>query len=193
MDVTDITPHLDRLDVDLDELEEALKPLLGNMGEVSSRLPLLDKAKLYVLATYSIESVLFSALRLNGVEAKDHAVFKELIRVRQYFDKIKKIEEPAPERDTSLDKQAAIRFLKSDLADNPEVSKKLAEQLAKERAKAAIQAAKATKGDKKRAAEDEPSPESPSIASSEPSEAEPAAAKKQKRSKKDKSKSRSKS
>ena len=59
MDVTDITPQLDQLDTDLDQLEDALKPLLGDMGGISAKLPLLDRAKLYVLATYSIESLLF--------------------------------------------------------------------------------------------------------------------------------------
>ena len=59
MDVTDITPQLEQLDVDIDKLQEALKPLLGDIGDVSSKLPLLDKAKLYVLVSYAIESLLF--------------------------------------------------------------------------------------------------------------------------------------
>jgi exosome complex protein LRP1 len=59
MSVTDLGPQLDRLDGDLDELEEALAPLLQDLGEASSRLPLLDKAKLNILATYALESLLF--------------------------------------------------------------------------------------------------------------------------------------
>lgn len=59
MDPANITPQLDRLDDELDTLEEALQPILGNISDVASKLPLLDKAKLYVLATYSIESLLF--------------------------------------------------------------------------------------------------------------------------------------
>ena len=137
MVVTDITPQLDQLDIDLDQLEEALKPLLGDISDISSKLPLLDKAKLNVLVSYAIESVLFckprtnillllflalwlltlevASLRLNGVDAKNHAIFTELTRVRQYFEKIKKIEEPVPERETTLNTQAAIRFIQSDL------------------------------------------------------------------------------
>lgn len=114
-DVSDITPHLDRLDGDLDKLEDSLKPILTNLGEVASKLPLLDKAKLYVLATYSIENALFSALRLNGTDAKEHPVFKELARVRQYYEKIKKAEEPPEQRTQSVNTQAAIRFIKADL------------------------------------------------------------------------------
>lgn len=59
MDVPDITPSLEKLNVDLDQLEAALKPVLGDVGDVSSKLPLLDKAKLYVMVTYAIESMLF--------------------------------------------------------------------------------------------------------------------------------------
>lgn len=59
MDVTDISSHLDKLDGDVNKLEEVLKPILADLGEVASKLPLLDKAKLYVLATYAIENALF--------------------------------------------------------------------------------------------------------------------------------------
>jgi exosome complex protein LRP1 len=61
MDVTDLTPQLETLEANLDELEEALLPLLQDMREASSRLPLLDKAKLNVLSTYALESLLFCA------------------------------------------------------------------------------------------------------------------------------------
>ncbi|KAK5654367.1 hypothetical protein OQA88_7276 [Cercophora sp. LCS_1] len=153
MDVSDITPQVDDLNETLDKLEEVLKPLLGDVGNLSSKLPLLNKAKLYVLASYAIESLLFSSLRLNGVDVKEHAVFAELTRVKQYFEKIKQLEnpEPVPERENTLNTEAAIRFVRSDLADNKEVKEKLTEQIAKERAKAAVKAAKAQK---KRAVEE---------------------------------------
>lgn len=59
MSVTDITPSLKKLDVDLDRLEETLKPLLGGVNNVGSKLPLLEEAKLNVLVCYAIESLLF--------------------------------------------------------------------------------------------------------------------------------------
>lgn len=58
-DVKDITPDLDRLDDQLDDLEEILQPLLGNLQGLASELPLLDKAKLFSLTAYAIESLLF--------------------------------------------------------------------------------------------------------------------------------------
>ncbi|KAI1478256.1 C1D-domain-containing protein [Daldinia eschscholtzii] len=151
MDPPNISPQLDRLDDELDNLEEALQPILGNISDVANKLPLLDKAKLYVLATYSIESMLFSSLRLNGVDAKEHPVFKELTRVRQYFDKIKNIETPPEKPEQTLNKEAAIRFIKADLAENNNkvVNTKLSEMIAKERAKAALKAAKSSGGKRK--------------------------------------------
>ncbi|KAI2634901.1 Sas10/Utp3/C1D family-domain-containing protein, partial [Hypomontagnella submonticulosa] len=185
MDPTNISPQLDRLDDEIDHLEEALQPILGNLSDVANKLPLLDKAKLYVLATYSIESMLFSSLRLNGVNAKEHAVFKELARVRQYFDKIKNIENPPQKPEKTLNKEAAIRFIKADLAENKDkvVNTKLSEMIAKERALAALKAAQS--GGKRKAEDSSPSAE-PS-ADSDAEEADPEPSKKKKRKdKKDK-------
>ncbi|KAK1826706.1 Sas10/Utp3/C1D family-domain-containing protein [Podospora conica] len=149
MDVSDITPELEQLDVDMDKLQEALQPLLGDMGDISSKLPLLDKAKLYVLVSYALESIIFSSLRLNGVDTKNHAIVKELTRVKQYFEKIHKIENPPAKPDNTLNTEAAIRFIRTNLSDDKEVKDKLTEQIAKERAKAAIKSA----NERKRAAE----------------------------------------
>jgi len=177
-DVKDITPELDRLDSQLDDLEEAMKPLLGNLQEISSQLPLLDKAKLYSLTAYSIESLLFSSLKLQGADAQNHDVFTELKRVQQYFAKIKAAEEPEAPRNMTVNQEAAARMLKSDLADNKEVSNKLAEKIAAERAKALLKSME----NKKRPAED-----SPQVSGGSSTEAQ-----KSKKSNKDKDKDKSK-
>ncbi|KAK9775147.1 putative Sas10/Utp3/C1D family-domain-containing protein [Seiridium cardinale] len=196
MDVTDIVPQLERLDGEIDDLEEVLESLLGSLPEVASKLPLLDKSKLYVLVAYALESMIFSSLRLNGVNAKEHPIFKELARVRQYFEKIKNIENPPPKPDQSLNKEAAIRFIRADLADNKEVNTKLSEMIAKERAKAAIQAVQL--GSKRKAqADPEVEKEDDSSDDSEGEEVprpEPKAKqeKKEKKSKKSKKKKKSK-
>ncbi|KAH9895550.1 Sas10/Utp3/C1D family-domain-containing protein [Xylariomycetidae sp. FL2044] len=184
MDPANILPQLERLDDNIDNLEEALQPLLKSIPDVASQLPLLDKAKLYVLVTYSLESMLFSSLRLSGVDAKEHPVFKELTRVRQYFDKIKNIETPPEKPTMTLNKEAAIRFLKSDLADNKDISAKLSEMIAKEKAIAAQKAAKA--GNKRKAEEPEPSDDSSEDSSNKEdahSKPEPTPPKKQKKGK----------
>lgn len=137
MDSTNLLTLLEQLDDEIDDLEDALEPLIQTaISETASKLPVLDKAKLYILVTYAIESVLFcmsvkteafastdffiAYLRLNGVKAREHPVFQELTRVKQYFDKIKLAESPADARDNlSLDKQAAGRFIKAGLVIKP--------------------------------------------------------------------------
>ena len=57
--IKDLSPDLDKLEGQLDDLEDALQPLLDNLEEMASQVPLLDKAKLFSLTAYSIESLLF--------------------------------------------------------------------------------------------------------------------------------------
>ncbi|KXT13734.1 hypothetical protein AC579_10061 [Pseudocercospora musae] len=114
-----ILPQIEDLAGDLDDLETALQPILQSaLSASTSKLPLLDKAKLYVLATYAIESILFSYLRLNGVDAKSHQIFQELNRVKEYFNKIKSVEAVASGPSARLDTNAAGRFIKAGLSGN---------------------------------------------------------------------------
>jgi len=156
MESTDVLPFLEQLDDELDDLEDSLSPLLRTtLSDTTTKLPLLDKAKLYVLATYAIESILFSYLRLNGVKAREHPVFEELSRVKQYFDKIKATETPVPKGENpSVDKQAAARFIKAGLSGNDKHDLERAERKAKEKARSHI---KLQELSKKRKAETEQS------------------------------------
>ena len=135
MDTADLHPLVEDLTSNIDDLEESLAPLLKTaLSHSTSKLPLLDKAKLYVLATYAIESILFSCLRLNGVDAKAHPVFQELARVKEYFAKIKTAETAGTKKSTTLDKDAASRFIKHGLAGNDKYDRERAERIAKEKA-----------------------------------------------------------
>ncbi|SPN99766.1 related to small unique nuclear receptor co-repressor [Cephalotrichum gorgonifer] len=138
MSVQDVTPELDRLEAQLDNLEACLEPLLEHVSGSASQLPLVDRAKLYTLTNYALESLLFSGLRLQGAEALTHPVFTtELKRVKQYFAKIEAAENPVePRTNMSLNTEAAVRVIKAGLSDDQILKNKLAEQAAKERAKA---------------------------------------------------------
>jgi len=62
MDTTDLVPLIEQLDDNIDDLEEVLDPILkGPLSATAGKLPFLDKAHLYVLVTYAIESILFCA------------------------------------------------------------------------------------------------------------------------------------
>ncbi|KAF1913472.1 hypothetical protein BDU57DRAFT_455096, partial [Ampelomyces quisqualis] len=133
----DLPDLVEDLEVNIDELTATLAPLLGTqLSTTASSLPLLDKAKLYVLAVYTIESLVYSTLQASGVDAKEHAIFGELARLKGYFGKIKSIEErtstsaaPKPK----LDVGAAARFIKHGLAGNDKYDLERAEREAKER------------------------------------------------------------
>ncbi|PLB52372.1 hypothetical protein P170DRAFT_434142 [Aspergillus steynii IBT 23096] len=141
MDPTDLLPLVDQLDDDVDVLEEALAPLLNSaVTETSKKLPVMDKAKYHVMVTYALESLIFSYLRLHGVNAKDHPVFRELTRVKQYFAKIKALETEPEQRTMTLDKEAAGRFIKHGLAGNDKYDMERKEREAKEKARAQFKA-----------------------------------------------------
>lgn len=60
MEASDLIPLLERLEDNVDDLEEVLQPLLEqSLTDTSKKLPLLDKAKLHVLLTYMLESLIF--------------------------------------------------------------------------------------------------------------------------------------
>lgn len=121
---------LDALTKNVDTVENTLEPLLEHpLTTASSKLPLLDKAKLYVHTAYAIESLLFSHLRLSGADAKSHPIFAELGRVRAYFQKIKSAEDIGPT--SRLDKAAANRFIKHALSGNDAYDRKRDESGAK--------------------------------------------------------------
>lgn len=60
METLQLVSLVEQLEDSIDELEECLEPLLrAALSATTKKLPLLDKAKLYVLVVYSIESLLF--------------------------------------------------------------------------------------------------------------------------------------
>lgn len=96
-------------------------------------------------------------LRLKGVDALQHPVYREITRVKQYFDKMKALQQPE-EPTMKLDKEAAGRFIKHGLvsiylgslgflvancsqAGNNKIDLERAEREAKERAQATFKAA----------------------------------------------------
>ena len=59
--MVDPFPLLDLLDDRIDDLSAALQPLLAQpIASASDKLAVTDKARLYVLTAYALESLLFS-------------------------------------------------------------------------------------------------------------------------------------
>ncbi|RMD44887.1 hypothetical protein DV735_g356, partial [Chaetothyriales sp. CBS 134920] len=140
----EILPYLDHLEDNLDGLEESLNAFLPgeSVAATAKALPLIDRAKLHVTVAYAIESLIFSYLRLHNLSPHSHPVFKELARVKSYFDKIKEIENARseaagggskkPDAAIALDKLAAERVIKHALAGNRKIDLEAAEKKARE-------------------------------------------------------------
>ncbi|KAF2467170.1 uncharacterized protein BDR25DRAFT_161421, partial [Lindgomyces ingoldianus] len=135
-DTLDLPSMVEDLEANIDDLSETLRPLLSTpLSDRASKLPLLDKAKLYVHAAYAIESLIFSALQASGINAKEHPIFAELARLKGYFKKIKDAElGPVPR--ARIDKEAVGRFIKHGLAGNDRFEAERVERVSKEKAKA---------------------------------------------------------
>nr|KAK5448780.1 hypothetical protein LTR18_001868 [Exophiala xenobiotica] len=135
MDTKSVLALTEQLEDNIEDLEDSLGSILETDGAFAAsikKLPLLERAKLNVLVVYAIESLLFSYLKLHGVDAKEHAVFRELTRVKQYFEKIKTAEtDPTTTRPTvTLNKEAAGR------AGNSKYDLKRTEREAREKVRA---------------------------------------------------------
>ncbi|KAI5291805.1 hypothetical protein KEM54_006716 [Ascosphaera aggregata] len=144
MESVDLTPLIEGLEDEVDNVEEILEPLMKQALELTTqKMPVLDKAKLHVTVTYAIWSLLFCYLKLHGTNVKEHPIFRELTRVRQYFEKLEAAEQkPSEDKPTSkLDKGAANRFIKHGLAGNEKYDMERKEREAKEKAMAAVKAA----------------------------------------------------
>lgn len=71
MDTPDLMPLLEQLDDNVDDLEEVLEPLLSQtLSKLSKNLPVMDKAKIHVLITYTLESLIFCRFSVRNIEDK---------------------------------------------------------------------------------------------------------------------------
>ena len=63
MDTANLLPLLEQLDDNVDDLQDVLEPLLAtSLNKMSKNMPIMDKAKIHVLITYALESLIFCKL-----------------------------------------------------------------------------------------------------------------------------------
>lgn len=63
MDTANLLPLLEQLDDNVDDLQDVLEPLLASsLSKMSKNMPIMDKAKIHVLITYALESLIFCKL-----------------------------------------------------------------------------------------------------------------------------------
>ncbi|WVQ80625.1 hypothetical protein IAT38_002730 [Cryptococcus sp. DSM 104549] len=103
------------LTTSLDALEAALAPLEAQQwSETIGELAPLERAKMDVLAAYTVNDLVWVYLKMKGVDPSTHEVTSELERIKKYYGKVKSIEEPEAPRST-IDAAAAKRFVLNSL------------------------------------------------------------------------------
>ena len=71
METSQLLSMLEDLEENIDDLEENLEPLLeATLSVTTKKLPLLDRAKLYTVIVYSLESLLFCMIRSSSMSSK---------------------------------------------------------------------------------------------------------------------------
>ncbi|KAH6561304.1 hypothetical protein BASA50_003585 [Batrachochytrium salamandrivorans] len=120
------TAKAEKLLLQMTETQQALSELLETPLEIQLRtLEPIDKARLLVTLSYTINSLAFVFLKLQGIQPKTHPVKKELDRIKTYFEKIETVS--GGNRNTmQIDQAAAKRFLHHSLAANPELKDEIA-------------------------------------------------------------------
>lgn len=98
----------------LTDVEKKFEPLLkSSQVELNAQLSSLDKAKLDLVAAYSINSLFWMYLNVCGVNPKDHGIKQELDRIRSYMNRVNEIQDK--EKAPSLNIKASKRIVKSAL------------------------------------------------------------------------------
>lgn len=111
---SELRGKLAAFDSALTTVEERFQPLLDTpLNELNATLSTIDKAKLDLVAAYSINSLFWMYLNVCGVNPKDHGIKQELDRIRSYMNRVKEIQDR--EKAPSLNVDASKRFVKSAL------------------------------------------------------------------------------
>ncbi|KAJ2572171.1 hypothetical protein GGH95_004126 [Coemansia sp. RSA 1836] len=129
-DNQNLSKRVDQFSVAVEQVQRALGPILRQpVSQVLPRLTTIQRCELEALVAYSIDTLFWIYLKINGVPPKEHPVMTELQRVQRYIAKINAYKQQASEgsggggggssgdsRTMKLDKEAADRFIKSAIA-----------------------------------------------------------------------------
>ncbi|KAK9476762.1 hypothetical protein V1514DRAFT_335879 [Lipomyces japonicus] len=118
-ELSDAESLVTQLNEDIDELQRNLRDITDiGLGDATSDMNAIDKSKTYMLALYALNSSLFAALRLAGIDTTNHPIMEDIRRVQVNMAKIKNAEEVQAGRLLQVDREAAGRFIKHALSGN---------------------------------------------------------------------------
>ncbi|KAI8802214.1 hypothetical protein BJ742DRAFT_833854 [Cladochytrium replicatum] len=113
-----IASAMDAFDDSIADIEEHVSALLNDeqsLDTLMAGMAPLERAKLGVMLSFSINTLFFLYMKTQGVSAKGHPLQKEMDRIKTYFQKIKHAE-GTDKANMRLDKAAAGRFIKHALS-----------------------------------------------------------------------------
>ncbi|KAJ1656343.1 DNA-binding protein c1d, partial [Dispira simplex] len=94
----------------VDTIHTFIKPLLTMpLTETLSKLSPEERVQMDVLIAYSINTLYWAYLKLNGVPPQEHPVLKELQRIKLYIQKVK--EATSSPKPPTADEVAVEQFL----------------------------------------------------------------------------------
>ncbi|ESO96465.1 hypothetical protein LOTGIDRAFT_203791 [Lottia gigantea] len=111
---SELKDKFSELDSLLTDIETNFQPLLQtSLIEMTEKLNALERAKMDLVAVYSLNSLFWMYLNISGINPKDHPIKQEMDRIKEYMARVKEIQDKALA--PKLDKPAAKRFVKSAL------------------------------------------------------------------------------
>ncbi|ORY34080.1 hypothetical protein BCR39DRAFT_518381 [Naematelia encephala] len=79
----------------LDDLEASLEPLHARpFSETRDELDQLSRAKIDIMLSYAIHDLIWVYLKMKGIDPNSHLVTPELERIKTYYSKVRRAEEP---------------------------------------------------------------------------------------------------
>ncbi|XP_049592870.1 nuclear nucleic acid-binding protein C1D [Syngnathus scovelli] len=98
----------------------SVKKMLGTLmskprNELDQKLDPLDRAKLDLMSTYTLNSLFWMYLVTQGINPREHGIKQELERIKTYMSRVKAITDK--KKAARLDKGAAGRFMRNALFD----------------------------------------------------------------------------
>ncbi|CAO3658847.1 unnamed protein product [Rhizopus stolonifer] len=107
----------------LQHVKNHLEPIFSKpLNDISAKLTMTEKYELQVLLSYSLNTLFYIYLRINGSDPQKHAVMVELKRVQKYITKLKAYQGKEAKPNMKLNKEAAGRFIKAAISTNQEES-----------------------------------------------------------------------
>ncbi|KAJ2665185.1 hypothetical protein IWW48_000452 [Coemansia sp. RSA 1200] len=91
----------DQFGLAVENVHRALGPILNQpLDQIVAKLTAIQRCELEALVAYSINTLFWIYLKVNGVPPKEHPVINELQRVQRYIAKINKTKVAATAAET---------------------------------------------------------------------------------------------